>query len=183
MNPIPETGTIYPIFPYWFKEGDNYEEVLSNRNLNNIKKVNENWLDPNSTYRVLISQDIKLKDKNTKLSELEPWVPNTILNPNDFQFQYIDSYPFFSGKGYENNYYWEEFKTKGSPCFKTYYDFRQTRCNANSGSGGNGNPVCRAARGKIDVTQGRWYETKKEEIINPKNQNKKIKVSGLQTFW
>ncbi len=331
-------SVIYPVIPYWFKEGDDPEKTLAKRDLSNIKKVNELWLDPNSTYRVLVSLDIKAKN-GKKLAEIPDWKYNpNQYTPSPVSPHSIDSSLFTFGT--ENNYYWADFKTMPAPCFKTYFDFsgygypyyhqfyngseqeahgtvysftppsvyipiysnqyangyantiqltgpalmnksrlelcsiipdlcipninylpnrailnyldnryspdeydynredftgqcvlnpgketeyvnvfsrgyyfdkvalknqcqqkkgiwrnhsyelpsynfQQTRCSVNSGSGsgGNGNPVCRVASGRIDVTQGNWYETKKEEITNPQNRNKKISISGIHTFW
>jgi hypothetical protein len=324
-------GEFDKIFPYWFKAGDEYEKSIFYRDLTSLKKVNELWLDPNSTYRILISQNLKVKG-NFKLSELEDWK----FNPEQFSYAPLQDYYHLGPNATENNYYWAEFKTMPAPCFKTFYDFsgpgytyynqffpelqsnqasfqfsftppeayipnnlsrwafgdavniqltgpalmnktrlevcgsvpelcipnvnyysgmsilkyldtyedlafqnesnflaqcimnpgkeneylivynrgnytnktplknqciqkkglwrnfsselanhdfRLTRCSANSGTGGNGIPVCKAASGRLDLTQGSWYETPKEEILNPQNPNKKIPVSGIHTFW
>lgn len=64
------------------------------------------------------------------------------------------------------------------------YDFTQTRCPSN-GSGNEEAPtaVCKKASGILDLTQGRWFLTPQEEIVDPNIPNKKITVKGIHTFW
>lgn len=110
-----------------------------------------------------------------------------IKNPgkeNEYIIAYSNEYDFDISTLKKNcNGIWRNHSTQ-----LPMYDFEKTRCTTNGndseeGSGSGTEPVCKAARGKLDVSQGNWYVTPKEEMIHPTKANKKILISGIHTFW
>lgn len=131
------------------------------------------------------SNHISLPRQDTmdvELSKLSPLLGLCIKNPGQ-DTEYVIGY--FKGFNFDLN----KIKSECNGIWRNHgttmpmYDLTKTRCNIDGSGSGEDTPVCREASGTIDVSQGKWYTTPKEEITDPKNPNKKINVSGIHTFW